>query len=195
MLPARSPLSPRTHWRNPRRVRRRASGRSFTYNLRFPGQVFDGQAGLHQNYFRDYDPAVGNFLEPDPTGLTRHITDPLLKLAMRISAGSPEERDPGLNFPYAYVGANPVSFVDPQGTDRYDRSRDRPERERPETPRDPPDDDWRGQCIMLYTMCIQERWIGPCVECLNKCTSQKEWPFRGAPPACRPRPPSSCPKP
>jgi hypothetical protein len=29
-----------------------------------------------------------------------------------------ERRDPSVNFPYAYVGADPVSFVDPQGTDR-----------------------------------------------------------------------------
>jgi hypothetical protein len=42
------------HWRNARRVRRRASGRTVAYNLRFPGQV-DGQAGLHENYFRDFD--------------------------------------------------------------------------------------------------------------------------------------------
>jgi RHS repeat-associated protein len=97
-------------------------------NVILPGQVFDGQAGPHQNGYRDFDPAVGSFLEPDPTGLTHHMTDPLLKLAMRISTRSGEERDPGLNFPYAYVGANPVSLVDPQGADRYDRSTERPER-------------------------------------------------------------------
>ena len=70
MLPARSPLSPRLHWRNRRRVRRRASGRTVAYNLRQPGQIFDGQAGLHQNGFRDYDPAIGRYAQSDPIGLT-----------------------------------------------------------------------------------------------------------------------------
>jgi len=57
------------HWQNPRRVRRRASGRTVAYNLRLPGQVFDGQAGLHYNMARDYDPAVGRYVESDPIGL------------------------------------------------------------------------------------------------------------------------------
>src|SRR5262249_27860507 len=42
---------------------------TFTYNLRFPGQIFMGPAGLHQNYFRDYDPATGRYIESDPIGL------------------------------------------------------------------------------------------------------------------------------
>jgi RHS repeat-associated protein len=51
LLPARAHLSPRMHWRNRRRVRRRASGRS------------------HYNYLRDYDPATGRYVESDPIGL------------------------------------------------------------------------------------------------------------------------------
>jgi RHS repeat-associated protein len=50
-----------------------AGAGSFAYNLRFPGQLFDGQAGLHQNYFRDYDPAVGRYVQSDPIGLTGGI--------------------------------------------------------------------------------------------------------------------------
>jgi RHS repeat-associated protein len=46
-----------------------AGAGAFPYNLRFPGQVFDGQAGLHQNYFRDYDPATGRYPTSDPIGL------------------------------------------------------------------------------------------------------------------------------
>jgi len=38
---------------------------AFAYNQRFPGQIFDGQAGLHQNYFRDFDPATGRYHQSD----------------------------------------------------------------------------------------------------------------------------------
>jgi RHS repeat-associated protein len=42
---------------------------AFAYNVRFPGQIFDGQAGLHYNGYREYDPAVGRYNESDPIGL------------------------------------------------------------------------------------------------------------------------------
>ncbi|MFI5685742.1 RHS repeat-associated core domain-containing protein [Streptomyces sp. NPDC051636] len=37
--------------------------------LRFPGQYFDAETGLHYNYFRTYDPETARYLAPDPLGL------------------------------------------------------------------------------------------------------------------------------
>jgi RHS repeat-associated protein len=45
------------------------SGRLFGYNLRFPGQYFDVETGKHYNYFRDYDPSIGRYVESDPIGM------------------------------------------------------------------------------------------------------------------------------
>jgi len=38
-------------------------------DLRFPGQWFQAESGLHQNWMRDYDPTTGRYLQPDPLGL------------------------------------------------------------------------------------------------------------------------------
>ena len=38
-------------------------------NLRFPGQYFDEETRLHYNYFRDYDPGTGKYVQSDPIGI------------------------------------------------------------------------------------------------------------------------------
>ncbi|MEV8354191.1 putative T7SS-secreted protein [Streptomyces niveus] len=52
--------------------------------LRFPGQYFDPESGLHYNYFRYYDPESGRYLSQDPLGLApapnpaAYVHNPLL---------------------------------------------------------------------------------------------------------------------
>jgi RHS repeat-associated protein len=46
-----------------------ANALSYTLNVRYAGQYYDGISGLEYNYFRDYDAATGRYLESDPTGL------------------------------------------------------------------------------------------------------------------------------
>ena len=69
---------------------------TFRYGLRFPGQYYDAETGTNYNYFRDYDPAVGRYIESDPFGLMAGINT------------------------YAYVRADPVSAIDPYGLARRD---------------------------------------------------------------------------
>ena len=68
-----------------------AAESTVTNNLRFPGQYYDGETGLHYNYFRYYEPKVGRYVTFDPIGL-----------------------NDGLNS-YLYVRGNPFKYIDPTG--------------------------------------------------------------------------------
>ena len=48
-------------------------GTAFIFNLRFPGQYYDVETGLHYNYFRDYEPSTGRYIESDPSHLSGGI--------------------------------------------------------------------------------------------------------------------------
>ena len=64
---------------------------TITNNLRFPGQYYDAETGLHYNYWRDYETKTGRYLESDRIGL----------------AG-------GINL-FVYVGGEPIDWFDAVG--------------------------------------------------------------------------------
>ncbi|MFO1121916.1 MAG: RHS repeat-associated core domain-containing protein [Hyphomicrobiales bacterium] len=39
---------------------------SLTLDMRFPGQLFQIESGLHYNWHRHYDPVTGRYTQPDP---------------------------------------------------------------------------------------------------------------------------------
>jgi len=49
--------------------RRTDPGSGHDCPIRFQGQWFDDESGLHYNRFRHYDPDTGRFISPDPIGL------------------------------------------------------------------------------------------------------------------------------
>lgn len=57
----------------------------------FSGQYLDPETGLYYNYFRDYDPSIGRYIESDPIGLQGGINT------------------------YGYALQNPLSNTDAKG--------------------------------------------------------------------------------
>lgn len=60
-------------------------------DLRFPGQWFQLEAGLHYNWHRHYDPSLGRYTQPDPLGF---VDGPSV---------------------FGYAGGNPANIIDPDG--------------------------------------------------------------------------------
>lgn len=70
------------------------------FDLRFAGQLADPSSGLNYNYFRDYEPGTGRYVESDPIGLRGGLST------------------------YGYSRQNPARFGDPLGLFAIDKSCD-----------------------------------------------------------------------
>ena len=71
------------------------NGTHFSQPLRFPGQYADTDTALNYNYFRDYEPGTGRYVQNDPAG---------------ISDGPST---------YGYVHQSPLTGYDPLGLANY----------------------------------------------------------------------------
>ncbi|MBK8970833.1 MAG: hypothetical protein IPM37_05520 [Hahellaceae bacterium] len=67
------------------------TGTPLAQPLRFLGQYADPETGYSYNYFRDYDPSVGRYVQSDPIGLRGGVNT------------------------YGYVYQNPLLYTDPRG--------------------------------------------------------------------------------
>lgn len=84
--------------------------------LRFPGQYFDPESGLHYNYFRNYDPRLGKYIQVDPRGISLDFSAPQRQLAGMMGIPIPDGDDIlNYNHLYLYAAQNPSSFADPTG--------------------------------------------------------------------------------
>ena len=90
---------------------------AFEFNLRFPGQYFDKETGNHYNYYRDYSPEIGRYIESDPVGL-------------RAGVGT-----------YSYVVNSALRLADPMGLEV-----DVPPRKPPTRPPNTPPSGGRPTC-------------------------------------------------
>ncbi|WP_342769040.1 RHS repeat domain-containing protein [Solilutibacter pythonis] len=66
-------------------------GERYEFDLCFPGQRYDRHTGLHYNYFRDYEPQTGRYVQSDPIGLKGGVNT------------------------YAYVEGDPLMWFDSKG--------------------------------------------------------------------------------
>ena len=90
---------------------------SVTNNLRFPGQYWDGETGLHYNYHRYYDSATNRYTSFDPLSISKIQ---LLKQRYNTSKDLYElyqfiKNNPQAQNQYSYVINNPNIYIDPNG--------------------------------------------------------------------------------
>ena len=83
--------------------------------LGFPGQILDAESGFFYNYFRDYDPETGRYVQSDPLGLLLATNNPQRLAAAQMGVPLLGVLRGVINHNYGYVGQNPLVGIDPTG--------------------------------------------------------------------------------
>jgi RHS repeat-associated protein len=88
-------------------------------NLRFPGQYFDAETGLHYSWYRYYDPANGRFISEDPYGSQLIMSSIVMWNTLgKYGWQKPKGPNPFIGSDsnsYRYVWNRPTGFIDHAG--------------------------------------------------------------------------------
>ena len=115
------------------KVQQRRNRELYQQNLRFAGQYYDNETGLHYNTFRYYDPNCGRFTQQDPIGLAgginlyQYAPNPLTWVDpwglscgatgsdLHASGNKTKPRDPRIDGYNLKPGQKPDLYLDPDG--------------------------------------------------------------------------------
>jgi RHS repeat-associated protein len=85
----------------------------FSLPFRFPGQYADTESGLFYNYFRDYEPGTGRYLETDPAGLHGGMSTYAYAVSSPLVLTDPFGLKPGDSFQNVVSALNDIRRVAP----------------------------------------------------------------------------------
>jgi RHS repeat-associated protein len=169
-------------------------GKLFVYNLRFPGQYYDSETGLHYNYFRDYDPSTGRYIESDPIGLNggkntyNYVFSRPLTLTDMLGLSSDETCEPVVIKYYADVDhvlvqpelgylSDPVCYPAPMPSGGMPDPTS--SRKRSSFP-SPLDISFELRCVREWVKTQEEKWdieitmmVQYYLKCKNECTGEE----------------------
>jgi RHS repeat-associated protein len=136
-------------------------------NIRFPGQYYDAETGLHYNYHRYYDPRTGRYLRADPSHSVQ-------SRCTMIPYFSPDDltTEPYELLLFAYTANNPINSIDPNGlnTDPCQKYEEPWEKclNAPSLPSN------SSECNKYKN----ERYLGVNLKCFCKCAGNSPWSKR-----------------
>lgn len=93
---------------------------NLTFPIRHAGQYYDAEVNIFYNYFRDYDPITGRYVESDPIGnildekkIEKYLLSQINEMEY-LSDGNFSVKSI-YNFSYNYALNSPLTYYDPNG--------------------------------------------------------------------------------